>query len=65
MRLVSWNCRVLGNPSKSEAVKTLLKSYLPKILMLQETKIEGESLIELIKSKWKTKFGKAVSARGT
>eukprot|EP00253_Pinus_taeda_P014494 PITA_14494 len=33
--------------------------------MLQETKIEGEALLELNKEKWKTKVGKAVSARGT
>jgi hypothetical protein len=42
-----------------------LKSEIPEILMLQETKIEGEALLELSKVKWKTKAGKAVSARGT
>lgn len=33
--------------------------------MLQETKIEGEALLELNKVKWKTKVGNVVSARGT
>ena len=65
MRLVSWNCRGLGSPSKSEAAKSILKSELPEILMLQETKIEGEVLLELNKAKWKTKAGKAITARGT
>ena len=35
------------------------------ILLLQETKIEDESLLLLSKSKWKLIAGKAVSARGT
>jgi exonuclease III len=65
MCLVSWNCRGLGNPLKDEAVKNLLKTESPEILMLQETKIEGDSLLDLTKVKWKTKSGKAVSARGT
>eukprot|EP00253_Pinus_taeda_P020085 PITA_20085 len=63
MQLVSWNCRGLGNPLKAQAVKNLLKSESPEILMLQETKIEGAALIDLNKVKWKTKSRKAVSAR--
>jgi hypothetical protein len=63
--LVSWNCRGLGNPSKAEAVKDLLKIESPEILMLQETKIEGETLLEINKLKWKKNAGKAISARGS
>jgi hypothetical protein len=55
----------LGNPLKAEAVKNLLKLETREILMLQETKIEGDSLLDLSKVKWKTKSGKLVSARGT
>ena len=33
--------------------------------MLQETKIEGEALLEIIKLKWGKNAGKAISARGT
>eukprot|EP00253_Pinus_taeda_P004415 PITA_04415 len=33
--------------------------------MLQETKLEGQALLEISKSKWNKKAGKAVSARGT
>ena len=65
MKLVSWNCRGLGNPSKIEAVKDLLKASPLDILMLQETKIEGQALLEISKKKWNKSSGKAVSARGT
>ena len=65
MKLVSWNCRGLGNPSKIEAVKDLLKIDSPEILMLQETKIEGEALLEISRTKWNKRTGKVVSARGT
>jgi len=47
MRIVSWNCKGLGNPSKAEAVKDLLKIESLEILFLQETKIEGETLLEI------------------
>eukprot|EP00253_Pinus_taeda_P006725 PITA_06725 len=33
--------------------------------MLQETKLEGQALLEISKTKWNKKAGKAVSARGT
>ena len=65
MKLVSWNCRGLGNPSKIEAVKDLLKAEPSDILMLQETKIEGQALLEISRSKWNKKAGKAFNARGT
>lgn len=58
MKLVSWNCKGLGNPSKAEAVKDLLKIETPKILMLQETNIEGETLLEINKLKWGKKCKK-------
>eukprot|EP00253_Pinus_taeda_P018178 PITA_18178 len=52
MKLVSWNCRGLGNPSTLEAIKDLLKAEPSDILMLQETKIEGQALLDISKSKW-------------
>jgi hypothetical protein len=64
MCIVSWNCRGLGNPSKAEAVKDLLKIDPPEILLLQETKIEGDTLLEINNQKWKKNVGKAISARG-
>ena len=65
MKLVSWNCRGLGAPSKINAVKDLLKEAQSDILMLQETKIEGQALLEISKKKWNKSNGIAVSARGT
>lgn len=65
MRLVSWNCRGLGNPSKAEAIKDLLKMEPSDILLLQETKIEGKALLDISQKKWKKNTGKAVSSRGS
>eukprot|EP00253_Pinus_taeda_P023152 PITA_23152 len=65
MNIVSQNCRGLGNPSKIEAVKDLMKAEPSDILLLQETKIEGHALLEISSSKWNKKAGKAVSSRGT
>ena len=65
MQVVSWNCRGLGNISKVDSVKDLLKIAPADILLLQETKIEKEALLLLSKSKWSLKSGKVVSARGT
>jgi exonuclease III len=65
MRIVSWNCRGLGNPSKAKAAKDLLKIDPPKILLLQETKIEGDTLLEINKHKWKKNAGKSISTRGS
>jgi exonuclease III len=65
MKIVSWNCRGLGNPTKIEVVKDLMKVEPADILMLQETKIEGEALLEINKHKWQKNTGKAISARGT
>ena len=50
---------------KPESVKYILKIETPDILMLQETKIEGGTLLDLSRTKWKLNSGKAVSARGS
>ena len=65
MQIVSWNCKGLGNPLKSEAVKDLLRMETSDILLLQETKIEEDALLSLSQTKWKKNTGKAISARGT
>ena len=49
----------------TKAVKDLLKIETLEILMLQETKIKGETLLSLTKHKWKKNAGKVVNARGT
>ena len=63
MQVTSWNCRGLGNPTKAEVVKYLMKMVPSEILLLQETKIEEEALLLLSKSKWDLTTGKAVSTR--
>lgn len=50
---------------KAATVKDIMKIETLEILMLQETKIEGEALLGLSRMNWKTKAGMAVSARGT
>ena len=65
MNIVSWNCRGLGNSSKTEAVKDLLRMAFLDILLLQETKIEEASLLSLSKKSWKKDAGMAVSAWGS
>jgi exonuclease III len=52
MKIVSWNCRGLGNSTKIEAVKDLMKMEPTDILMLQEIKIEREALLEISKNRW-------------
>eukprot|EP00253_Pinus_taeda_P019238 PITA_19238 len=42
-----------------------MKAEPSDILLLQETKIEGHALLEISRSKWNKKAGKAVSSRGT
>ena len=65
MRLVSWNRKGLGYPLKGEVIKDILKIESPDIIMLQETKIEGEPLLDLSRVKWKRNAGNVVSARGS
>ena len=65
MQIIYWNCRGLGNPNKAEAVKDLVRMDSTDILLLQETKIEEEALLLLIKTKWKMNVGKVVNMRGT
>ena len=55
----------MGNPNKAEAVKDLLKLDSTDIIMLQETKIEEETLLSLSRTKWKLNVGIAVSLRGS
>ena len=65
MNIVSWNCRGLGNPSKAKAVKDLTKMASPIVLLLQETKVDEETLLSLSKMNWNKNVGITVSARGS
>ena len=39
MKVVSWNYRGLGGSSKVEALKYIVKTEKPDILLIQETKM--------------------------
>ena len=65
MLLTSWNCRGLGQTSKVEAVKNLMKLAPTDLLLLQETKIEEDALLLFSKNKWNMTSGKVVSARSS
>ena len=50
---------------KVEVVKDLIRMDSPNVLLLQETKIEEDTLLSLSKNNWKNNVGKVVSARGS
>ena len=64
MQFVSWNCRGIGSKSKEEAIKDLVRMHSPKILLIQETKMEEPETIQASKKFWKKGDCRAVSARG-
>jgi exonuclease III len=41
MKVVSWNCRGMGEREKKEAMGKLIKSENPQIILIQETKMQG------------------------
>ena len=64
MWYISWNCRGLGSPQKAEAMKDLVRINKPEILLVQETKMEGDLALQDGNLFWKKGPGKAVSSRG-
>ena len=64
MKLVSWNCRALGGKHKLEKVKRLRHSESMSILAIQETKMQSEDCIAVMKKIWKTSHGATVSSQG-
>ena len=64
MKIVSWNCRGMGSRIKEEAIKSLMRSESPDILLIQETKMEDKAFLHVVKKLWKKSEGQAVSARG-
>ena len=64
MKLVSWNCRGLGGSIKVEALKNILNTEKPDILLVQETKMPGDEVMSRSSLFWKNNVGKAISSRG-
>eukprot|EP00253_Pinus_taeda_P015611 PITA_15611 len=54
----------MGSKIKEEAVKSLIRSEYPDILLIQETKMEDKAFLHIGKNLWKKSEGQAVSARG-
>eukprot|EP00253_Pinus_taeda_P015209 PITA_15209 len=54
----------MGSKIKEEAIKSLIRSDSPDILLIQETKMEDKAFLHIGKNLWKRNEGQAVSARG-
>jgi len=64
MKYVSWNCRRLGSRLKEEVLKDIVRMYSPKILLIQETKLEDLLLLQTSKAFWHKGQGRVISTRG-
>ena len=64
MKAVSWNCRGLGGENKVEAIKNIIKSERPDILLLQETKMSDVEVLALSQHFWNISQGFAINSRG-
>ena len=64
MNVISWNCRGLGSKTKEEAMRNLIKTENPDIMLVQETKLEESDFLQSSKKFWKKGGTKAISARG-
>jgi len=64
MKLVSWNCNGVGSPNKVKSIKDLLKMEHTDIMMLQDTKVEENTIRALSRENWKKTEGIAVNSRG-
>jgi exonuclease III len=64
MKVISWNCRGLGSKTKEEAMRALIKTENPDIMLVQETKLEENLFLQSRKRFWKKGGINAISARG-
>eukprot|EP00253_Pinus_taeda_P003329 PITA_03329 len=63
MKLLSWNSRGMGHPSKSAALRDLIQSERPDIILLQETK-QSQSDMQKIVDAQKNFLGISNDSRG-
>jgi exonuclease III len=47
MKILSWNCRGFDNKSKVEALRDLIKSEKPSVILLWETKMEESTSLQI------------------
>lgn len=55
MKLLSWNCRGLGNPTTVRALNKILQREQPEIIFLMETKLLCNEMRRLNSLNWKYK----------
>ncbi|CAM8914255.1 unnamed protein product [Rhodiola kirilowii] len=63
MKVLSWNCRGVGNPRTGRAISDLVRSIGPQVVGLIETKADLRK-IEALKRKLGFKHGIAVARSG-
>ena len=63
IKVLSWNCRGLGHPSKTAALKDLIDQEKPGIIMIQETKQRQQEMQRTI-GQLKQYDGSICEARG-
>ena len=64
MKVLYWNCRGLGSKGKEEAMKDLIRLAQPDILLIQETKMEKDTFLQVSTKFWKKGGRTSVSSRG-
>ena len=63
MKVLSWNSRGLGHPSKTIALRDSINQETPEIILLQETK-QGDMEMKAIMDKMKHYGGTLSESRG-
>lgn len=63
MKIISWNCRGLGNPRAIRALSRLIIKEKPHIVFLMETRLKSSEMVHL-KHRWGFNRGLSVDCRG-
>ena len=63
MKILSWNSRGLGHPSKIAALRDLIHNEKPKIMLIQETKQDQQEMKKIIDQQ-KQYLGSISESRG-
>ncbi|CAJ2638124.1 unnamed protein product [Trifolium pratense] len=64
MKIISWNCRGLGNPSAVRALLRLIRNENPQVVFLMETRLKEDEM-EKIKRRCGFSFGISVDCMGS
>jgi exonuclease III len=64
MRILSFNCRGLANPSKKSSLRRLVEQSSPEVILLQETLGDSVSVVKALETLFPGWMFAAVDARG-